>query len=97
LQNSFDSHFFLIIFKIKKSIFEITEILIPKYDDHPLQHPLTSLNITVYTIKLTRGHHGDEPMYPVEESEGVNMLLSKEVTLRKRKNEAYWHLREALP
>jgi hypothetical protein len=34
-------------------------------------------------------------MYPVEESEGVNMLLSKEVTLRKRKNEAYWHLREA--
>jgi hypothetical protein len=36
-------------------------------------------------------------MYPVEESEGVNMLLSKEVTLRKRKNEAYWHLREALP
>jgi hypothetical protein len=27
-------------------------------------------------------------MYPVEESEGVNMLLSKEVTLRKRKNEA---------
>jgi len=34
-------------------------------------------------------------MYPVEESQGVNMLLSKEVTLRKRKNEAYWYLREA--
>jgi len=55
-------------------------------DQHTIQHPLASLNVTVYTIELTHGHHGDEPMYLIEESEVVNMLPSKEVTARKRKN-----------